>query len=35
MQLEWYLNDWIRTTNTIDYGVQKVEEKGEKKQLLS
>ena len=30
MQLEWYLNDWVRTTNTIDYGVQKVEKKGEK-----
>ena len=24
MQLEWYLNDWIRTTNTIDYGIQSV-----------
>lgn len=21
MELEWYLNDWTRTTNTIDYGL--------------
>lgn len=26
IQLEWYLNDWVRTTNTIDYGIEKVEE---------
>ena len=30
MQLEWYLNDWIRTTNTIDYSIQLVEEKDQK-----
>jgi hypothetical protein len=30
MQLEWYLNDWIRTTNTIDYSIQLVEEKVQK-----
>ena len=30
MQLEWYLNDWIRTTNTIDYSIQLVEEKAQK-----
>ena len=23
-QLEWYLNDWSRTTNTIDYGIKDV-----------
>lgn len=23
-QLGWYLNDWIRTTNTVDYGVKNV-----------
>jgi len=30
MQLEWYLNDWVRTTNTIDYGIRQIEEKGQK-----
>jgi aminopeptidase N len=30
IQLEWYLNDWVRTTNTIDYGIQQVEEVKEK-----
>jgi len=29
MQLEWYLNDWIRTTNTVDYGIQAVEEESQ------
>jgi aminopeptidase N len=33
MQLEWYLNDWVRTTNTIDYGIQQVEEKGQKTKI--
>jgi aminopeptidase N len=33
IQLEWYLNDWVRTTNTIDYGVQQVEEKGQKTKI--
>jgi len=27
MQLGWYLNDWTRTTNTIDYGIKEVTEK--------
>ncbi|MEM9685807.1 MAG: M1 family metallopeptidase [Bacteroidota bacterium] len=26
MQLDWYLTDWTKTTNTIDYGVQNVTE---------
>ncbi len=26
IQLEWYLNEWIQTTHTIDYGVTKVME---------
>lgn len=30
MQLEWYLNDWVRTTNTIDYGIQQIEDKDQK-----
>ena len=25
--LDWYLTDWTQTTNTIDYGIKKVEEK--------
>ncbi|MEX2350506.1 MAG: M1 family metallopeptidase [Flavobacteriaceae bacterium] len=29
-QLGWYLLDWTQTTNTIDYAIQSVEEKGEK-----
>jgi hypothetical protein len=26
LELDWYLNDWTRTTNTIDYAVKTVEE---------
>ena len=29
-ELEWYLNDWTRTTNTIDYGIKNVSEKDKK-----
>ena len=28
-ELEWYLNDWTRTTNTIDYGIKEVKQEGE------
>ena len=27
LELEWYLNDWTRTTNTIDYSIEYVEGK--------
>ncbi|SEP87601.1 hypothetical protein SAMN05421824_0564 [Hyunsoonleella jejuensis] len=27
LELDWYLNDWTRTTNTIDYAVKSVEDK--------
>jgi hypothetical protein len=27
--LDWYLNDWTKTTNTIDYGIKTVEESGD------
>jgi hypothetical protein len=27
--LDWYLNDWTRTTNTIDYGIMSVAESGD------
>src|SRR5690606_32716034 len=27
LELDWYLNDFTRTTNTIDYGVKSVEGK--------
>ncbi|MFL9829966.1 M1 family metallopeptidase [Flavobacterium sp. ST-87] len=27
-ELDWYLNDWTQTTNTIDYGIKSVTEKG-------
>ena len=29
-ELEWYLNDWTRTTNTIDYGIKDVTAKDNK-----
>ncbi len=28
-ELSWYLNDWTRTTNTIDYAINSVEQSGE------
>lgn len=27
-ELDWYLTDWTQTTNTIDYGIKEVKEKG-------
>ncbi len=30
LQLDWYLTDWTQTTNTIDYGINSVEDKGKK-----
>jgi Peptidase family M1 domain len=27
--LDWYLNDWTKTTNTIDYGIKSIEESGD------
>ena len=30
LELGWYLNQWIHTTNTIDYGIKYVESDGEK-----
>ena len=27
-ELDWYLTDWTKTTNTIDYGIKEVETKG-------
>jgi hypothetical protein len=30
MQLGWYLTDWTKTTNTIDYGIQNVAADGDK-----
>ena len=30
MELGWYLNDWTKTTNTIDYGIKEVSEKDNK-----
>ncbi|MFC5682024.1 M1 family metallopeptidase [Flavobacterium sp. MAHUQ-51] len=29
-ELDWYLTDWTQTTNTIDYGISSVVEKGDK-----
>ncbi len=28
IQLDWYLNDWTQTTNTIDYGIKEVLKEG-------
>ena len=33
MQLGWYLTDWTKTTNTIDYGIQSVEADGNKTKI--
>ncbi len=34
IQLEWYLNDWTRTTNTIDYNIKSVTAKGEQTEIV-
>ena len=34
IQLEWYLNDWTRTTKTIDYAIKSVNPLGEKTEIL-
>ena len=31
--LDWYLVDWTQTTNTIDYGIQSVEQKDNEKKI--
>lgn len=33
MELDWYLTDWTRTTNTIDYGIKSVEADGNKTKI--
>lgn len=33
-QLGWYLTDWIGTTNTIDYGIAKVEQDGDRTKVI-
>jgi aminopeptidase N len=33
IQLEWYLNDWTRTTKTIDYAIESVNERGGKTEV--
>jgi hypothetical protein len=34
VQLEWYLNDWTRTTNTIDYNIKRVTPKDEQTEVV-
>lgn len=34
VQLEWYLNDWVRTTRTIDYTIKSVSEKGDQTEVV-
>ena len=33
-ELDWYLTDWTQTTNTIDYGIQTVEETGNETRVI-
>lgn len=33
IQLNWYLTDWTQTTNTIDYGIDSVQQKNDKTEL--
>ncbi|WP_373518670.1 M1 family metallopeptidase [Pricia sp.] len=33
IQLDWYLTDWTRTTNTIDYGIKEVVTDGDKTKI--
>lgn len=34
IQLEWYLNDWTRTTKTIDYAIKEVRAKGQQTEVV-
>ncbi|UII77675.1 M1 family metallopeptidase [Flagellimonas sp. HMM57] len=34
MELDWYLTDWTKTTNTIDYSIKSVEAEGEKTKVV-
>jgi hypothetical protein len=34
IQLEWYLNDWTRTTNVIDYNIKSVTNKGAQTEVV-
>lgn len=34
IQLEWYLNDWTRTTKTIDYAIKSVTAKGDQTEVV-
>ena len=34
LELDWYLTDWTKTTNTIDYGIYSVEESGKETRVI-
>ncbi|MEM7485404.1 MAG: M1 family metallopeptidase [Bacteroidota bacterium] len=34
IELDWYLTDWTKTTNTIDYSIKSVEAEGEKTKII-
>ncbi len=34
LELEWYLTDWAKTTNTIDYGIKEVVAEGNKTKVV-
>ena len=33
LELDWYLTDWTKTNNTIDYAVKSIEKKGQSKEI--
>ncbi|MDX1601891.1 MAG: M1 family metallopeptidase [Salinimicrobium sediminis] len=33
-ELDWYLTDWTRTTNIVDYGIKAVEEEGDETRVI-
>ena len=33
LELDWYLTDWTKTNNTIDYAVKSIEKKGQNKEI--
>lgn len=33
LELDWYLTDWTKTNNTIDYAVKSIEKKGKNKEI--
>ena len=34
LELDWYLTDWTRTDNVIDYGIKSVEKKEQNTEIV-